>query len=213
MLRFGIVDLGCPAVYCAASRRYAYGFPKIHGVPMSCSLRSITGHLATGACAVLFLSAPCAAQAAQAATTVILVRHAEKADTGDDPPLTEAGRERAVALAHVLGKVDLAAIYATPYIRTRETARPLAQVRGIPITTVPADDYGARMAAMIHSQHMGQTVVLVSHSNTIPALIEALGAGPAPTIDEDEYDDLYVVTIDGTGNATCLNLQYGRETR
>jgi broad specificity phosphatase PhoE len=179
---------------------------------MSLLLGSITRSLAAGVSAVLFLSAPCAAQQAQAATTVILVRHAEKADTGDDPPLTEEGRERALALAHVLGEVDLAAIYATPYIRTRETALPLARLRGIPVTTVPADDYGPRMAAMIRSQHVGQTVALVSHSNTVPALIKALGAGPAPIIDEDEYDDLYVITIDAAGNATCLNLRYGAET-
>jgi broad specificity phosphatase PhoE len=141
---------------------------------------------------------------------VILVRHAEKADAGDDPPLTQEGRERALALAHVLGEVEIAAIYATPYARTRETARALAELRGIPVTTVPADNYGQRMAAMIRSQHMGETVVLVSHSNTVPALIEELGAGPGPLIDEDEYDDLYVVTIDALGNAVLLNLRYGR---
>ena len=179
---------------------------------MSHSARNLRRYVVTSACTVVLLCAACVTRHDGVITTVILVRHAEKADAGDDPPLTEGGKDRALALAHVLGEVDVDAVYSTPYARTRETAWPLAQLQGLPVTEVPADDYGERMATLIRSQHVGDIVVAVSHSNTVPVLIQELGAGPAPVIEEDEYDDLYVVTIDALGKAMLLNLRYGRES-
>ena len=168
--------------------------------------------VALAACAVMLVPQSAESQRGTA-TTVILVRHAEKQTTGDDPSLTEAGRARARALVHVLGEADIAAVYSTPYARTRETAQPLAAALGLDVTERPARNYGADMAAWIRANHRGETVVAVSHSNTVPALIEALGVTPAPTIEDDEYDDLYVVTIDASGSATLLSLRYGTETR
>ena len=152
------------------------------------------------------------AQTHGAVTTVILVRHAEKQSEGDDPSLTAAGKERAQALVHVLGEVEIAAVYSTPYARTRETAQPLAVALGLEVTERPARNYGSDMAEWIRANHAGDVVVAVSHSNTVPALIEALGARPVPTIEDHKYDDLYVVTIDAEGNATLLAMRYGRET-
>src|SRR5690242_8447292 len=61
-------------------------------------------------------------------TTIILVRHAEKnTDPAvKDPELTPAGTARAQALAQMLMKSGVTAIYTTPYARTRSTAAPLA---------------------------------------------------------------------------------------
>jgi 2,3-bisphosphoglycerate-dependent phosphoglycerate mutase len=168
--------------------------------------------VALAACAVMILSPSVVAQSDNTTTTVILVRHAEKQSTGDDPSLTAAGRERAQALVHVLGEVDIAAVYSTPYARTRQTAQPLAVALGLEVTERPARNYGSDMAEWIRANHTGDVVVAVSHSNTVPALIEALGARPVPTIEDHEYDDLYVVTIDAEGNATLLAMRYGRET-
>lgn len=48
------------------------------------------------------------------------------------------------------------------------------------------------------------------HSNTVPHIVEALGAGPVPSIDDSEYDNLYVVTTCGCGDgATVLRLNFG----
>jgi broad specificity phosphatase PhoE len=157
-------------------------------------------------------SSSLAAQDNNTATTVILVRHAEKQSEGDDPSLTGPGRERAAALVHVLGEIDVAAVYSTPYARTRETAQPLAAALGLEVSERPAQNYGSDMADWIRANHMGDIVVTVSHSNTVPALIEALGASPVPTIEDHEYDDLYVVTIDTEGKATLLAMRYGKET-
>ena len=146
-------------------------------------------------------------------TTVILIRHAEKQQTGDDPALTETGGERALALAHVVGEVNVSAVYATQFARTRKTALPLADLLGLDVTVVAASrSYTADMAEIIRTQHQGEVVVIVSHSNTVPAIIAELGVTPVPAIDDDEYDDLYVVTVTPTGQVGLLPLRYGRAT-
>ena len=76
------------------------------------------------ACAI-FACQPTPNQDTPGFTTVVLVRHAEKELTGDDPGLTAQGSERADALAHVVGEMDVAAVYATQYARTRATALPV----------------------------------------------------------------------------------------
>lgn len=147
-------------------------------------------------------------------TTVILVRHAEKDSIGDDPGLTAAGAERALALAHVVGEADVSAVYATEFARTRNTAFPLANLLGLEVVAfAPGESYVADMAELVRRQHRGEVVVIVSHSNTVPAIIGELGATPVPVIEDDEYDDLYVVTIAPRGQVSLLPLRYGQETR
>jgi len=151
----------------------------------------------------------------QVPTTVILVRHAEKG--GDpserDPELSEAGQARAQTLAHVLGEIGVTTIFSTPYLRTQHTAQPLADVLGIEVTTTPIGrSYVEDLAAMIKSDHRGEIVVVVSHSNTVPPIVNALGAGPFENLSEEEYDDLFVVTIGADGQVTALRLRYGVPT-
>src|SRR5690348_7899396 len=67
----------------------------------------------------------------QATTTYIFVRHAETDPAGgDDPGLSDRGRQRAEMLASFLADIDVVqsvdAIYATTARRTQETAAPLA---------------------------------------------------------------------------------------
>jgi broad specificity phosphatase PhoE len=179
----------------------------------------IRGTFTTPGLAALLLvcAAVCQANAQQQNsgefTTVILVRHAEKTQTADDPGLTELGAERALALAHVLGEVEINAVYATQFTRTRATARPLADLLGLDVSVIDAgSSYASGMAGIIRDQHLGEAVVIVSHSNTVPAIIAELGVAPVPVINDDEYDDLYVVTISPGGEVTLLPLRYGAET-
>jgi broad specificity phosphatase PhoE len=139
--------------------------------------------------------------------TVILVRHAEKAARpADDPPLTGAGKARAKELARVLRDIRPAAVYVTQFRRTQDTARPLATAAGVTPAVVPdAGDLAARL-----SKHAGKTAVVVGHSNTVPEVIRKLG-GPAVTIDEKEFDHLYVLTVHGPGRASLVPLRYGKQ--
>jgi broad specificity phosphatase PhoE len=140
---------------------------------------------------------------AAAATVVLLMRHAEKAaEPAADPPLTEAGTARAQRLAEAAREAGVRAVYSTQYRRTLDTARPLAAAVGVPvaerpITAANAGGYALELAREIRARHAGQTVAVVGHSNTIPAVVAALTGGAAPTITDDQYGDLFVVVLDG----------------
>ncbi len=134
------------------------------------------------------LSVSPAPAVAQVPTTIILVRHAEKAGepTDRDPELNEAGRQRAAELARVLGDANITAIYSTPFIRTEKTAAPLAEKLGLDVTITPLTRTLVQdLAATLKSQHAGETVLVVGHSNTVPQTITALGV-PLENLEEHE---------------------------
>jgi broad specificity phosphatase PhoE len=146
-------------------------------------------------------------------TLVIVVRHAEKAvEPGADPALTEAGHARASRLAAVLADARITAAYATQFRRTRDTAAPAAKARGIEVRVHEAhagqtDADAAALAAEIRDKHAGGTVLVVAHSNTVPAIVKALGGVAIPPIADDEYDRLYVVTLGES--ARVVSTTYG----
>lgn len=147
-------------------------------------------------------------------TTVILVRHAEKvASPGDDPALSERGQARAAELARVLADVPIDAIYTTQFIRTRDTAAPLAKARGItPVVITAGKTYAADLARTIREKHAGLTTLVVGHSNSTSNLLRELGVEDAPRIDEARYDDLFIYTISGK-QARLIPLRYGVPAR
>ena len=137
---------------------------------------------------------------------VILARHAEK-EEGEDPGLSEAGARRAETLAHVLSEWPVDAIYTSQFRRTRDTAAPLASVTGVPAEVVDARD----MPALLQRIREGdaRAVVVIGHSNTVPAIARELGAPDVRDIPEEGYDDLLVVTLRADGSADLLHLKYG----
>ncbi|MGH7130170.1 MAG: SixA phosphatase family protein [Planctomycetaceae bacterium] len=152
----------------------------------------------------------------QATTTLIFVRHAEKeAQPEDDPGLSPAGRRRAAELARQLVEADVVAgvdaIYSTPYRRTLETVRPLAEALDLPIQRYDPDpeQYEAVLDDIVKS-HKGKIVLIVGHSNTIPQLIAELGASKkVPPIADDEYDNIYIISIPWFGKTKTIRLRYG----
>ena len=150
----------------------------------------------------------------QATTTVIFVRHAEKAlMPADDPGLNDAGKRRAAELARQLVDADVVAgvdaIYSTSFRRTEETVQPLATALGLPITSYDASNTASIMDEIVR-EHKGQIVLVVGHSNTVPALIGNMGASKkVPEINENEYDNIYVVSIPWFGKTKTIRLRYG----
>lgn len=150
----------------------------------------------------------------QATTTIIFVRHAEKAVTGgDDPSLSEAGRRRAAELARQMVDADVIqgidAIFATQYKRTQETAAPLADTLDIPIRTYDANDTETVLREIL-SDYKGRIILVVGHSDTLAELIANLGASKrVPPIAEDEYDNMYIITIPWFGKTKTLRVRYG----
>jgi broad specificity phosphatase PhoE len=162
----------------------------------------------------VFVCANASAVAAQQpATTVILVRHAEKGDApANDPGLTEAGAARARALLAIARDAGVTAVITTQFARTRETARPTAEALGITPEVARAGGSAAQHAqdvARMVQAHAGGVVLVVGHSNTIPAIVTALGAPQPPPICDSEYDDLYVVTLIPNASARVIRARYG----
>ncbi len=150
----------------------------------------------------------------QATTTIIFVRHAEKDLTvADDPPLSDAGRLRAAELARQLVDADVVAgvdaVYSTPFKRTQETARAVADALDLPVNIYAVDDDEAVLENIL-KRHKGKIILVVGHSDTLPALIANLGASKrVPPIHEDEYDNIYVISIPWFGKTKTIRLRYG----
>jgi phosphohistidine phosphatase SixA len=140
------------------------------------------------------------------ATTVYVVRHAEKGE-GPDPELSASGRRRALALPAALELDSLRAIYSTATRRTRQTAAPVAAVTGLAVTRMPPTDYSGLLERV--QSHAGEAVLVVGHSNTVPAMLAALGVEEPLSLDDEAYGDLFVVTVPAQGPATVEKRRFG----
>lgn len=155
-------------------------------------------------------------------TTILLVRHAEKAPGSGNVNLSGAGQTRADALVNVANEAGVSAVYANEWCRTAQTAQPLVAALGLPlhvqqvahpqaglggcnpgitapVNNVPADvDTSPELVQHLLDEHRGQTVLIVGHSNTVPEMVEVLGGGAfsAVHIDEPtEFHKLFIVTV------------------
>jgi len=152
----------------------------------------------------------------QATTTVIFVRHAEKAALpANDPVLSEAGQRRAAELARQLVDADVVpgvgvdAVYSTSYRRSYETAKAVADALDLPVLMYDAIDTEVIIDAIV-KEYKGKIVLVVGHSDTVPEMIANMGASKnVPEIAEDEYDNIYLVTIPWFGKTKTIRLRYG----
>jgi broad specificity phosphatase PhoE len=138
-------------------------------------------------------------------TTVILIRHAERVSMTDkDSPISDAGVARATALAKMLHEANIRAVYVTQYKRTEQTAKPF----GIEATVVGTTaTYAKDLVDRILKEHSGETVLVISHSNTIPDVIRELGVNNPPAIADDDYDNVFIVTAaSGASKLTTLRV-------
>ena len=146
---------------------------------------------------------------ALAQQAVVVVRHAEKISETDQR-LSEAGRARAERLAAMLKDAGVTAIYATDTERAKDTAKPLAEARKltVQIYDVGSEKVNARaFAAKVRRENVDGVVLIVGHSNTVPAILAALGCREPVTIAAAEYDALFVALPKGK-NASLLRLKY-----
>ena len=130
-------------------------------------------------------------------TTLYVIRHAEQVtDGGQDPPLSAGGQARAERLRDVFGQggagLGIDGIIVSEFRRAQETARPLADARGIPVVVVDADDPGETARRALRDFHGGR-VLIIGHGNTVPAIVEALSGEAVPAMDEGDYRTMYVV--------------------
>lgn len=134
--------------------------------------------------------------------TVYVVRHAEKLAASDsvgkmmanDPPLSEAGKVRALVLKDELAGKHIGHIYSTNTIRTKATAEPLSQAVKIDIEVYSDID---SLVGLIRAAK--ENVLVVGHSNTVDDIVNKLceQIKVSGDLKDTEYDNLFVVKIRG----------------
>lgn len=141
--------------------------------------------------------------------TVLFTRHADidLPATSSDPELNAAGMQRAGELAHVVSAAHVTSVFTSTLRRTKLTAAPLAARLGLRPDVVPPPD---ELARQVVTGELGAMIMVVGHTNTIPDMIAALGVVTPPAIGEREFDNLFLVTIPGSGEASLLALKYGK---
>jgi broad specificity phosphatase PhoE len=152
--------------------------------------------------------AQAAAQAPAAPITVFVVRHAEKGPENPDPSLTPEGRNRAEALARVLGASRISATFASEFKRTQETVAPLAAAGGFATEVIPAAAMDS-LARRLRALPPGSRAVVASHSNLVHLIVEKLSGVKLPPLTEADYDRLMVVTVWADGRSEAVVLRYG----
>jgi len=142
-----------------------------------------------------------------------VVRHAEKAIvTGNmsatDPPLSDSGQQRAVALRDYLSGKKITAIYSTNTIRTKMTAQPTSDLFQIPI-----QQYGPRPDSNFITlvKSIAKNVLIVGHSNTIDDIANQLSGSTqvAGDLPDAEYDNIFIIKYKGKKFKKFERVRYG----
>jgi broad specificity phosphatase PhoE len=141
----------------------------------------------------------------------ILVRHAEQAQTGGgmmdgDPPLSETGRRRAFTLVEHLRDAGVSAIVTSQYLRARETAAPLAAAMKIEPEIVLKDDEAGLVGAL--RRQGGAIVLVVGHSDTIPAILKALGHLDALDFPKSEFNNAWILVPRAQGTPVVTRVRF-----
>jgi hypothetical protein len=180
-------------------------------------LRSLS-HLSFVLC--VSLAAACGALAAQAQEnhlankTVLIIRHAEKPDTGT--VLSPAGVARAQSYAHYFHPFALdgqrlqpdtliAGADSTDSVRPRLTLEPLSQATGIALDTRFATNAPDALVHALMDEAHGKCILIAWRHKKIAPLLKAFGADsatllPAGTWPDEVYDWVIVLHFDAAGH-------------
>ncbi len=134
---------------------------------------------------------------------IFVVRHAEKQSDAPDTPLSGKGQARAQCLAQTLKDAHITTAFVTQYLRTKQTAAPTVADSKANEKTVDAKSTDQIVRESRAAAQSGN-VLIVGHSNTIPALLPAFGA-PAVSIPDTAYDQLFIFDVAHPRQLTILH--------
>ncbi len=135
--------------------------------------------------------------------TYFIVRHAEReSDQSNEsmmkknPPLSEAGKQRAEALKEVLQSEKIGYIFSTNTVRTLSTAEPTKNYFNLKTKIYEAEPDDTFIAQLLS---LKDNTLIVGHSNTVDDIVNKLcGSVKVPqNLIDSAYDDLFVVTKKG----------------
>jgi len=123
------------------------------------------------------------------------------------------GQARAKALVTALNDAGVSAVITTQYKRTSETGEAVATARNLKTEKIAiAGTTAAHIEAVVAAirKHPGEVVLVVGHSNTIPAIVTALGGPKVPDLCDANYATMFVMHMgkDGTP-AHVVRTRYG----
>jgi hypothetical protein len=165
---------------------------------------------------VVLVAARAIAQPAQ----VIIIRHAEKPDEGNE--LSLQGEERAAALVPYFLKTDEVlkfktpvAIYAqrpkgpTSSLRSIQTVKPLADALHLRVNdSFERDDFKNMVDDIVHKkEYEGRMVLICWEHKVIPEIALEFGVEDAPTKwPGEDFDRTWVITFKPSKRPHCKNL-------
>lgn len=158
---------------------------------------------------------------------VIIIRHAEKLDQGNQ--LSTKGKERAAAFAPYFTETDYLTTFGTPAaiyamaapkgdssLRPIQTVTPLANLLKMTIKDSTERDNYRKMVDEIKSSptYHGKTILICWEHKLIPEIARAFGALQTPgRWPPNIYDRTWVISFDSSGKPTFQNhaqrLMYG----
>jgi hypothetical protein len=130
--------------------------------------------------------------------TIVIIRHAEKPESG--PELAPAGTRRAAAYAGYFQHLELeghpfrpdhlfCTADTTGSHRPRLTLEPLSRALKLPLDNRFASKNVADLAREIRSRVHGQNLLICWHHGEIPALLESLGVKPDLVLPNAKWPD------------------------
>lgn len=131
--------------------------------------------------------------------TIILLRHAEKDLTQEeevtpDPKLSPEGEARAEKFAALVEKYKPDAVFSSQFVRTISTVRPFARRKRMMIQFY--NHRNLEEIAAIATAGNFKRIIIVGHNSTTPALTNLLiGQNKYKSLDESEYDKIFIVRI------------------
>ena len=130
------------------------------------------------------------------ATTLFLIRHAEKLDDTKNTTLSAEGFERAEFWKNYFKDTKIDSFYSSGFQRARRTCQPMAFERDQQVNIYKNHQMDLKK---IIEKNKGKTILIVGHSNRIPTFINTLlGQEKYPEITEPEFGNLYIIKeIDG----------------
>lgn len=123
-------------------------------------------------------------------TTIYLVRHAEKIDQSPNAVLSNIGLQRANVLRDSLLNKGIDSIFASTYLRTQQTAQPLATALHLQ-TVIYKNDTSVQFIVNLNKVK-GKSFLVVGHSDNVPEMVNAL-TGQTVTIPDSVFNKMFIV--------------------
>lgn len=155
------------------------------------------------------LPAPTAAGGPTTTALLLCSAEATPAPVGSAATLTPIGQTRAQALAELLARRPVSAVFTAPSAACRATAAPLTHT--LHLAPQPYDAAApAAMAARLERQFAGRTVVVITEAAALLPLVDALGAPrPVEQVQPSDTDLLLEVKLPAVGFPMVLTRRYG----